>query len=497
MDANKLDYKAEPSFLLFRLTTRNLLIYLGLPAIAAILMQAVLGASPLVILLVVLTISLGFIGFALLGAYNNGAWFSLIYIASNELVALYAKTVMAQAITSHLYVPTMSFFVLFITTLELLTALVFIKKINIGRPLTRSTTDTYTLAWISWCSYGFGVLAWFLNQYFQSQNGSGFGGFALLIDLLLMAVIARTAMLICKNKNRRSMDLTLLLMIATSVFLGLLSNSKAFSAFPVISYFATVVFFRRAIPVKQVVMLIVGATFFILILVPLIQAWRYFGQESMPTDQRIQLMLRGVHAVTERGEMDRYVRLSKIQFRNGYYNYYGGNGRDQILIGRYSEVQQIDPIISKVNSLGTLGGHVIWTSLSRLLPSVIYSNKPKYVNSYYIARDLGLILPSGGKYPTVPLAGQAYAGYGMLGVIIIPFVTFLCVFMTMKKIGWNLHQNIFSIFVFCIFVIFLTGPGTVGQFFGAILRSFPEFGIAFYSFIVISRLKHARRIEVS
>ncbi len=48
--------------------------------------------------------------------------------------------------------------------------------------------------------------------------------------------------------------------------------------------------------------------------------------------------------------------LDEIQFRNGYYDYFGGNGRGQQILWHFTSVQQIDPVIAEVNRQGQLVG---------------------------------------------------------------------------------------------------------------------------------------------
>ena len=474
---------------MLRLSSRRVVLYFGVAALVAVLVQLLLGASPWIVMLTMIIITLGLLSFAVIGAYNLGAWLALFYVLGNVLVALYAKTLFGQTLDSHLYAPLDSFLVLTITTSALFVALIVARYVKLGRPLLRPTHKPKTLAWLSWGSLLLGVLFWFLNQYFQGPGGTGFGGVAVFNGLILMAVIARTALLLENGQAKRTMDGRLALIMAVSVFLGLLSNSKTYAAYPVVSYFATLLFFRRGLPWRYIVLLAVGGLLFVTVLVPLIQAWRYLGEQQMTIAQRVGLIAKGSGEVLEGRNLEHFKQLAAIQFRGGYYNYFGGNGRSQSLLGRYTSVQQNDPVIAQVNRQGTIGGSVIWPALTRLLPRFLYPNKPKYIEGYHILVDLGLINPEGGKFPSVPLAGQAYAGYGWIGVLTIPFFTFLGFLLVLKKLGWNLYRNVFAIFFFCDFIIVYAGQGDLGQYIGAVLRGFPLFVIVFWLLIAASRIR--------
>jgi len=278
---------------ILRLGSGRLVVYLGAAALVAVLVQLLLGVSPPVIMLAIVITVLGLLSFAALGAYNIGSWLALFYVLGNVLLALYAKTLMGQSLDSHLYAPLESFLVLTVTTSALFVALIIARQVKLGRPLLPPTQKPKTLAWLSWGSFVLGVGFWFVNQHFQGPGGNRFGGFAVFRDLILMAVIARTALLLEGSQAKRAMDVWLVIILAVGVLLGLLSNSKAQSAYPVVSYFATLLFYRRGLPWKQVVLLAFGLVFFVAVLVPMIQAWRYLGEQQMTVAERTELIAKG------------------------------------------------------------------------------------------------------------------------------------------------------------------------------------------------------------
>lgn len=114
------------------------------------------------------------------------------------------------------------------------------------------------------------------------------------------------------------------------------------------------------------------------------------------------------------------------------------------------------------------------------MPSFVYPDKPEYTEAFNTLVHYGLVESDGGKYPTLPLAGQAYAAYGLFGLLTIPFVTFFGFFLVMRKLGWQLYRNVYAIFFLCSFVFVYASQGDFGQYAGAALRSFPLFAILFW-----------------
>jgi hypothetical protein len=463
-------------------------------ALLAALLQMVLGADPLVVAVALCTAFVGLFSFVVFGAYNLGSWVALFYVLGNVLIALYGKTLFLQTLDSHLYAPMNSYFSVAVSSISLLIALLVIRHLSVGPPLFKSVTDTRFLGFLSWACFFLGAFFWLLNSLFQDPEGNGFGGIALFRDLLFMAVIARTAMLLERSGDHQSYDNRLGLILAVSIFMGLVDNSKTAAALPVFSYFATVLFYRRRLPVRQVAVLVIGGVLFVTVVAPMVHALRLMGQQEMSFQQRIDFVASNAVTLFEGPQtLNRFQSMADSVFGGGYYNYFGESGAGQMLLGRYTSIQQIDPVIAAVDLEGPRGGAAIWPAFARLVPGFIYPDKPRYGEGYNTLVHYGLINPVGGKFPTLPLAGQAYAAYGVVGLLFIPFLTFFGFFLCVKKLGWQLYRNIYAIFFFCDFVIVYVNQGNFGQYAGAILRNFPLFAIVFVVIILLYRIRIQQR----
>ncbi len=464
-----------------RLNARRLGAGLALLMAAAGAVQLLLGSSLAVVLMAVLTAVAGLLVFGLIGAGNLGAWVSLFYVLGNVVVAVAAKTALGQPLESYLHDPIGSFAAVAASTLGLVAALLLVKKVHLGRPIFEPTSDVRFLFFLSWISLALGAASWLANRHLQDPSGSGFGGLALFRNLMLMAVVARTGALLERSGRRTSFDIRLGLILAVTTLAGLLDNSKAAAALPVISYFATLLFYRRGLTLRSAIALSGGTAAFVVVVAPAIHALRALGQHEVDLERRIQLVATsGSDLLKGTSELDRFEQLAAGQFQHGYYDYFGGGGTGQMIVGRYASVQQIDPVVAEVRRQGVRGGAAIWPAIARLVPSSLYPQKPRYNEAFNTLVGYGLIDAEGGKFPTLPLAGQAYAAYGIPGVLVIPFLTFLLFFLVVKKLGWQLYGNVYGIFFFSAFVVVYAAQGDFGQYFGAALRSFPLYGIVFW-----------------
>lgn len=478
------------------LNARRLAAWLGLAAACSLLVQLAIGGSPLIVLLVFLCCAVVLWSFVAIGPYNLGSWLCFFYLLGNVLIALYAKTLLGQPLQSHLRAPVDAYATVSIGTFAAVSGLWIVKYVKVGRPLFGAVSGVHYLSYLSWSCLILGGLFWSLNRMFQDPTGSGFGGVAVFRDLLLMAVIARTAFLLDGSCDHRSFDWKLGVILLVSVAAGLLDDSKTGAALPVVSYFATLFFYRGHIRRTHAVVILLGGALFVIFVAPMLHAYRALGVQQMSVGQRMELIEDGMSNVIHRGAFGHYSSLADQQFVGGYYNYFGGN-TGQMLLGRYASIQQVDPVVDQVNAQGALGGSVIWPAFTRLLPRFINPDKPEYTNAFLITVRLGLQDWENGKFPTVPLVAQAYAGYGYGGLLAIPFVTFVVFLLALKKLGWKLYRNVYAIFFFCDFVVVYANQGTLGQYAGSILRSFPLLALVFWLLMLVraplSNLRLRRR----
>ena len=214
-----------------------------------------------------------------------------------------------------------------------------------------------------------------------SSDGAGesLDGLAIFRFLLLMAVICRTALVVVKSNGRRSLDAVLICMIGTSVLAGLIENQKTLAALPVLSYVAACCFYRRGIPLKVIASLLIGGVIFVVLLAPMVNALRAMGQKELSPKQQIAYVFNNlVGAATDASRRSQFGAIASDRLASDSRNYFGEPGSGQLLVGRYSSIQQIDPVVAAVDHVGVRGGEALWPAFVRLVPSLIYPDKPLY-----------------------------------------------------------------------------------------------------------------------
>jgi hypothetical protein len=472
--------------------TKKAQLIIAIGALCAALIQLPLGANIGVVMLALFGIGCGLAGFARADGYNMGAWVCFLFALGNILVALYAKTLVGQPIDSNLDAPFESFLVLDVGCLALVFSFLVARRLNVGAPILRATENPGTLLTLSWGSFAMGSVFWLLNRLAQDpEQGSGFGGWALFVNLFLMAIIARTAYRRIAKPDGRKLDAVLIVMIVVGIVTGVLDNAKTASALPPLSFFATLLFFEGSLEKRWLAATAIGGLLFATVLAPVTHIYRSLDIQDLSLRDRIDLVETESARMLKGSTFAEYGQLASEAFEGGYYDYFG-HGQGQMLVGRYASIQQVDPVIDAIDESGPLGGDILWPAIGRSLPKVLNPNKPEDMEAFTILFRLGLIGKGAGKYPTVPLIAQSYAAYGMVGVLLIPLGTFLVFMLSLKKVSWDLRRNVFSIFFFCQFCIVYVNQGDFSQYTGMVLRGFPVFVVVFVMLQRIHRLASAR-----
>jgi len=425
------------------LNTRRIVLVLGFGAVLAAVIQVALDADLLVLLLALLSISCGLFGFWLFGVNNLAGWVCLMYTTGNVLIAFYAKTIFLQPLDSNLTGPLASFTIQAICCFAMLLALILTTWIGVGRPLMPPITDLTTLRFVSnWClviGFAFQILQTVLGR----QGDSSFGGLNVLGGLVYLGIIARTALVMQRSDGRRILDPILIVAIGACTLSGVLSTGKSETSIPSLCFIATILFFKGKLPWRYVAAVTAGVLLFVTI-APIMLTFRYMGLRNMPLDREIETFEYMLPSLLNRDELA-LLAGQHSQMKSVNYNYYG-NHEGQLILGRFSSIQQIDPIIGAVQMRGPIGGDVIVDGFRASIPKTLDPDKPTAAQGFTVIKSLG-IYRGGGPRPTVPLAAVVFAAYGIWGVILIPFATFLVYLLLLKKLCWDIRGNIFAIFI--------------------------------------------------
>lgn len=449
--------------------------------------QIIIGANITIVVLCLIGSGMAIAGFILLGESRFSAWVVLFFGVGNFIISIIAKTILLQPLNSNLVAPVDAFLIATIAMVGVFFAGLFSSQIKFKRVVFRTEQDQGRLKFIANTTFIIGFIFWGLN-FFIAHNGKGFGGLIIFDDLIYMGIIAETARLCLRGDRSILANWRVLVMILISVILAILHNRKLNLVLGLLAYFTTTYFFTKRISIKQLVALGIIWYASLIIFIPAIQIMRIHSIQKVSISRKFdliesyfsQLTLSGVKSINH----DAY-----RQFRGGYYDYFN-DYKLQPILGRFVSVQQIGPVAFAVNNEGIVGSRFLLGDLAHLSPAFLLPNKPEYGAEYYTLLHYGILSTSSGKYPTVPIAAEAYSAYGFGGVLLIVFVTFITIFIVISVFSRDLNGNIYSIFFMVELPFVFAHQQNFGQLWGFILRNLP---LLLMFFIIINLYLNSRR----
>ncbi len=464
---------------------KNTLLLMGV-VFCIFFIQLAFGANPFIVLTALLSVTISVI-VLLNGGYRDSlSIVGFFFVFNTVTFAMVLKTALLQPLESNLFQPTTSFIIVLLGAIELLLALYIVKLTPVGRPLFKPTQNLDFLKYLAIICFVFGIFFWLLNQKFlinrrdiyYSEDVS-FGGFASMVPIFYMSIIAATAHVILSTKGKKSINIWIIVLLGVGILIGIVESRKLELGYTFLSYYLASFYFRRYFTKSQIITFVVFVLFAFFVFGPIVHTFRtqlWF----LSFDKRIEFLRDNWREVLQPSQLENYLNKLLSTQRTSYEYAYFGNSL--FFIDRFATVQHTDLIVDSVEDQHTLGASVIVDGYEKLLPGILYPQKSTISQADQITWELGLRRYGVIGFPTVPLLGHAYAGLGWIGVLFIPLYIFILLFLILKKIGSNLYQNVYAIF-FLVPLLINIQQWTHTQYVYRLLREFPVLVILLLLFI--------------
>lgn len=462
-----------------------------LTLILATILQIILVADLTILLLAFCVMVISWIAVWNYGLSNVGAIIVLFFGSNTVTFSFLIKTFILQPVDTYLYDPLSVFLVVLAGIVQMLIAFLIINHVKIPA-LFKPTLIPQQLDSIGFISFFLGSAAWLVNQLLSlkvqdfSVDDPGIGGFGIFKNFLIMSVIAYTASLLIKSEGKTLINFKLVFIFIMALGMGIIDNSKLSLFLPFFAYFVTVLYFNQQTWKKFFRIHFILMAVLVVYLFPVITYFRQMNITGQHLSDKILLVKNTLvtESFSEIMENSRY--WTNVAYGYGYYDYFGGNGRFQMVAGRFASVQEIDPVVALINPQFPLGWEPISLAVQSVIPRIFFAEKDISNDAYYISRSLNL----GSRlliYPTVPMLAVAFASLGIPGLLIIPFVVFLVYFILFKLAGWNLDKNIFSIFFLCVVFPYIH-EGSLQNYIGFIVRQIPTLMVLVFFIVQASKI---------
>ena len=456
---------------------KKLYIILGFAALFALLLfHLSLGTPPFILLIASVAILMSIFILLEFGIENAASVVGFFFVFNTLSLAVLLKTLFGQSLDSNLYQASYSFLVVLLGILELFLAIKIVRLIPTGKPIFKAATDPGFLKYISIMSFVLGIFFWVMNQKYLIDRrasfydvSSSFGGFASFSHIYYMSIVAATAHVIISTKGKKSINMWVIFLMVVGGVIGLVASRKIELAYTFLGFYVTSFYFRRYISKVQIGTVALFIMFAFFIFGPVVHTFRtelWF----LNFPQKIDFLRDNWQSVFSKSKLDAFLDRVLSRRKSGYdFEYFG---RNLFFIDRFATIQHIDLIIDTVEQQETLGSETLTRGYSRVMPRFLYSKKSTISQADEITWALGLRKYGVIGFPTVPLVGHAFAAVGWVGVLFVPFYMFIILFLILKKVGWNLYQNIFAIF-FLVPLLVNVHQWTHTQYVYRLLREFP------------------------
>jgi hypothetical protein len=417
--------------------------------------------------------------------YNTPVLLAVLYVFSNVVFAFIVKTLLLQPANTNLYAPVSSYFATLVALIALFFSLFATKAIMVGKPLCPPVKDLHFLKWLSIYSFIIGVSAWVLNQLFLIDRRSpdydpsaSFGGFAIFDNLFYMSIISATAYVLIKTRKKRSLNIFIMLLFCVGVGMALVESRKIGLGFTFLSYILTCIFFRQQVTKKQVAAFIGFILVAFFVFTPIAHVYRstlWF----MPFTEKIQYIWNNYDNIFSPKNIKEYY-LDITERKHHRYDYFNS---DLLFLERFAAIQTNDNYISETDSQGKSKLKFYITDYILLLPSFIYPEKDTIALGDKLRWEYNLKRYGHISFSTAPLICNAYSVGKNIGVFVLCFYIFTILFLILKKINWNLYENVFAIF-FLIPLVFAIHEKAHNGFITIMFREMIVHIFLFYAFYI-------------
>ncbi|MBN1464713.1 hypothetical protein JXA02_03050 [candidate division KSB1 bacterium] len=471
-------------------------VFLWLFITASILfLQLALGTDVKILMLAAATALCGFLILSSGGLTDAGSLVGFAFLFNTLFFAILLKTMLGQSLESNLYAPFTSFLIVFIVSFQVLFALKFAQALPVGKPLFRPTNELRFLKYLAIVCYALGFLLWALSQLYRidpraqaTSQEKGFGGFDTIYPIFFMGIVAATAFVLISTDNRKSINKWIVVMLATGSFMGLVESRKIILGLTFGYYFFTSLVYRRRLTVKQMVIAILLLLFVFFIFGPAVHMYRnelWF----LPFDQRMDYLINNAGKMTQSEYLIDYFFLV-INRENALYHYQYF-GQNLLFIDRFATIQHNDIVVESFLNRAEMGAHILGRGFDLILPGFMNPNKSIISLEDQITWELGLRKYGVIGFPTVPLIACSFAATKWIGLVFIPLLVFIMLFLFIKKIGPSIQGNVFAIF-FIVPILLNAHQWSYSQYIVRLFRIFPVqiillFMIVFFYKNVIAR----------
>lgn len=262
------------------------------------------------------------------------------------------------------------------------------------------------------------------------------------------AVLAETWLVLTRSEGRRSTSLYLYIIMGVLMAFGIADARKATIVQCIVTYYVGCFSYRKLITRRQIFFGIFIGLFGVLFVYPFVNLSR---SGILITGSRISSVMEMANRLID--DPSEFYKLWDIEnsrpmldldrMTQGLYYL----GFDDALLERVILIANTDIIASAVDQDGLFGMTGVTDGFKSLLPTFLAPEKPRFSHGDQVTWFYGLRSPNIVGYPTLGFFASCYATLGWVGVLIIPFLIMVPLFILIQLSGSSIYYNILGVYL--------------------------------------------------
>lgn len=417
--------------------------------------QLILGTSIYFSLGVYLSLIVTIITLSIIG-FTSIAGMLIEYCIFRFLIfSQIAKTLYGQPGDSNLMAPDTTISVLLIGTTSICVAAILVSRFLRGSALIQQKVSPEILVHVRDISFVLGIICLAVIEFgSQTESGEGsYGGISGLAHqfsgVANLSVLAEAWRVLTVSEGRRSTSFRLYLILGVLTACGIAAGSKTSIAMPFLTYALGCFAFRRSVTKPQILLGASIMVFGILILYPLTNLSRNYisvtGSRVAAVGELLDRILDDPgYLFNEWNVIKSQPILERSLMQQGLYYL----GVDDPLLERFLLIANTDVIVNAVNTDGPFGFEaVVGHGFELVLPTFLAPNKTRVDIGDQITWYYGLSTPGVLGFPTIGFFASCYATLEWLGIIVIPLLIMIPLFLEVQLFGAGVFGNVFGVYL--------------------------------------------------
>ncbi|WP_395665034.1 hypothetical protein [Methylocella sp.] len=428
--------------------------FLTMCALGAV--QLYFGASAAVVALAIFGVTVSFIPLHIFGC-EIYSLFALVFGLRFLLVGILFKTLYGQPLDSHLFNPTPAYAMATLVVCLGVVVLMIARRFDPRTDFFAFPLDLAGLRKLAIGAFCFGLVCMAIVS-MKDKSGAGGGNAGPLMvaattlaSLAVLGFVAEALRAVLASGGRTVMSPFLAGMFGVVLLAVLSLNMRGFLVDCLLGV-ALVGIIYRAINLRLIVAATLFALFFLNFMTPLTLYMR--GNKELPPAAFAELMINTGARMAVDSDFRKVIvnttTLAKAQREDDDidYDYYGNRANVE---NRLSFVALIDAVMNGMKGHAFVGMSAVEKAMSAIMPGFLGFTKEAVSTGDWISWRIGLLEYPYISYLVIGVPMEAYAAWGLPGVLIYPFLFYLPVFLLLARFASLRSATPVSIFILASF----------------------------------------------